>query len=94
MVNKSSAFKGETKRTVLKFAEDDEYSYFVKGSIINENSKHQKDSSTPKHSRTAKPGKSILKIRNKVNGNPNDLQIRPTQGRKKTFDVSVDIPNS
>ena len=67
MITKSSAFKGETKRSVLKFAEDDEYSYFVKGSIINEGNKHPKDSTTPKHSRAAQPGKSILKVRNKMN---------------------------
>ena len=67
---KYSDFKSDGKKPKLMFAEDDEYCYFVKGSIINENSKHCKDSGTPKHSRTAKPGKSILKLVKKddING--------------------------
>lgn len=71
-IPKYSDFKGDGKKPKLIFAEDDEYCYFVKGSIINENNnKHHKDSGTPKHSRTAKPGKSILKFvkREETNGN-------------------------
>jgi len=75
----------------LFFAEDDEYCYFVKGSIINENGKHHKDSGTPKHSRTAKPGKSILKLvkKDEING----IRTRG-QGKKATFDITIDIPKN